>query len=54
MNSRYKITGLQDNMEEAGQVSTGLYHVDGGRGHLCSVSHYIEEYIKKEGGHVQL
>ena len=48
------VLAVEHNMEEAGKVSTGLYHVDGGRGHLCSVSHYIEEYIKKEGGHVQL
>ena len=48
------VLAVEHNMEEAGQVSSGLYHVDGGKGHLCSVSHYIEEYIKKEGGHVQL
>lgn len=52
------VLAVEHNMEEAGRVSSGLYHVDGGKGHLCSVScsvsHYIEEYIKKEGGHVQL
>lgn len=48
------VLAVEHNMEEAGRVSTGLYHIDEGRGHLCSVSHYIEEYIKKEGGHVQL
>lgn len=48
------VLAVEHNMEEAGQVSSGLYHVDSGKGHLCSVSHYIEEYIKKEGGHVQL
>lgn len=56
LNKQQQLTVLavEHNMEEAGRVSTGLYHIDEGRGHLCSVSHYIEEYIKKEGGHVQL
>lgn len=48
------VLAVEHNMEEAGKVSTSLYHVDQGHGHLCSVSHYIEEYIEKEGGHVQL
>ena len=48
------VLAVEHNMEEAGKVSPSLYHVDQGHGHLCSVSHYIEEYIEKEGGHVQL
>ena len=52
--SHLTVLAVEHNMEEAGKVSTSLYHVDRGHGHLCSVSHYIREYIEKEGGHVQL
>lgn len=56
LNREKKLTVLsvEHNMIEAGKVSTGLYHIDRGRGHLCSVDHYIKEYITKECGHVQL
>lgn len=56
LNREKKLTVLsvEHNMIEAGKVSTGLYHIDRGRGHLCSVDHYITEYITKECGHVQL
>lgn len=46
------ILAVEHNLAEAGKVSDRLYHVEHGHGHLCSVRHYIEEYIEKEGGHV--
>ena len=54
LNKEKKLTVLsvEHNMVEAGKVSSQLYHVTGGKGHLCSVDHYIKEYIEKEGGHV--
>lgn len=51
LNKEKKLTVLsvEHNLEEAGKVSSQLYHVDHGKGHLCSVDHYIREYIEKEG-----
>ncbi len=48
------VLSVEHNLEAAVRNSTMLYHISDGRGHLCSASHYIEEFIKKEGGHARI
>lgn len=43
------ILSVEHNLHAAGKVSTMLFHVHEGRGHLCSVDQYVEEYLKEEG-----
>jgi zinc transport system ATP-binding protein len=43
------ILSVEHNLHEAGRVSTMLYHVHEGRGHLCTVEQYVNEYLKEEG-----
>lgn len=43
------ILSVEHNLHEAGRVSTMLFHVHEGRGHLCTVEQYVNEYLKEEG-----
>lgn len=46
------IVSVEHNIDAAVQNSTQIYHLSGGRGHLCSPRHYAEEFLhgrRREG-----
>jgi zinc transport system ATP-binding protein len=53
LNTERKITvvSVEHNLEAAIRNSTSIYHLSGGRGHLCSPEQYAHEYLRdKEAG----
>jgi len=51
LNTERKITvvSVEHNLEAAIRNSTSIYHLSGGRGHLCSPEQYAHEYLRDEG-----
>lgn len=43
------IVSVEHNIDAAVKNSTQIYHLSGGRGHLCSPRHYAEEFLQGKG-----
>lgn len=43
------IVSVEHNIDAAVRNSTLIYHLSGGRGHLCSPQHYAEEFLRGKG-----
>lgn len=44
------VVSVDHNLDAAIANSTLIYHLAGGKGHLCSTDKYMAEYLKKTGG----
>ena len=47
---RITVVSVEHNLEAAVANSTQIYHLTGGKGHLCSPRQYAEEYLKAGRG----
>lgn len=48
--NRITVVSVEHNLDAAVANSTQIYHLVGGRGHLCSPGQYANEYLKKGQG----
>lgn len=48
--NRITVVSVEHNLDAAVTNSTQIYHLVGGRGHLCSPGQYADEYLKKGRG----
>ncbi len=48
--NRITVVSVEHNLDAAVANSTQIYHLVGGKGHLCSPGQYADEYLKKGRG----